>query len=78
MKKRGAKVFLTLGWENFAKDNNLEDGKWLNFIYDCNRTFYVIIFGHGGCSEHRDFPQVVLDVDDYETGEEEEEEEEDQ
>lgn len=73
MKKRGEKVLLTLGWENFVKDNNLEDGKYLNFIYDCDRTFYVIIFGHDMCSEFRDFPQVVVDVDDYETCDDDEE-----
>ncbi|XP_019091297.1 PREDICTED: B3 domain-containing protein At1g16640-like [Camelina sativa] len=78
MKKRGDKVLLTLGWdwENFVRDNNLEDGKYLNFIYDCDRTFYVIIFGHDMCSEFRDFPQVVVDVDDYATGEDDEEVEE--
>ncbi|KAF8082215.1 hypothetical protein N665_0844s0028 [Sinapis alba] len=71
MKKRGETVFLTVGWENFVKDKELEDGKMMNFIYDCNRTFYVIIFGHGGVSEFRDFPQAVVDVSDYATGEEE-------
>jgi len=72
MKKRGEKVFLTVGWENFVKDNNLEDGKYLQFIYDRDRTFYVIIYGHNMCSEYRDFPQVAVEVDDYENGEEEE------
>ncbi|CAH2037325.1 unnamed protein product [Thlaspi arvense] len=76
MKKRGRRVFLTIGWENFVKENNLEDGKMMNFIYDCNRSFYVIIFGHDGVSESRDFPQVVIDVDEYGTGEEEDEEDE--
>ncbi|EOA39422.1 hypothetical protein CARUB_v10012547mg [Capsella rubella] len=73
MKKIGENVFLTLGWENFVKDNNLEDGKYLNFIYDCDRTFYVIIFAHDMCSEFRGFPQVIVDVDDYETCEDEDE-----
>ncbi|ESQ35149.1 hypothetical protein EUTSA_v10009082mg [Eutrema salsugineum] len=77
MKRIGDKVFLTVGWENFVKENNLEDGKMMNFIYDCNRTFHVIIFGHHGVSEFIDFPQVVMDVDEYETCEEEEEEEDD-
>lgn len=72
-KRRGESVFLTVGWENFVKDNELEDGKMMNFIYDCNRTFHVIIFGHDSVSEHRDFPRAVVDVSDYETGEEEEE-----
>lgn len=55
-------------WETFVGENNLEDGKMLNFIYDCSRTFI------GGCSEYIDFPQVSIDVDvdDYGTGEEEE------
>ncbi|KAG5392414.1 hypothetical protein IGI04_022377 [Brassica rapa subsp. trilocularis] len=75
MKKRGETVFLTVGWENFVKDNELEDGKMMEFIYDCDRTFYVVIFGHGGVSELRVFPQAVVDVGDYATGEEEEEEE---
>lgn len=74
VKKRGENVFLTVGWENFVKDNNLEDGKHLNFIYDRQRTFYVIIFGHNMCSEFRGFPQVVVEVDDYENGEDEDEE----
>ncbi|CAH8381317.1 unnamed protein product [Eruca vesicaria subsp. sativa] len=75
MKRRGETLFLTVGWENFVKDNELEDGKMMNFIYDCNRTFHVIIFGHGSVSEFRVFPQVVIDVSDYATGEDEDEEE---
>ncbi|XP_013584789.1 PREDICTED: B3 domain-containing protein At1g16640 [Brassica oleracea var. oleracea] len=78
MKKRGETVFLTVGWENFVKDNELEDGKMMEFIYDCDRTFYVVIFGHGGVSELRVFPQAVVDVGDYATGEEEGEEEEEE
>lgn len=69
-------MFLTVGWENFVKDNELEDGKMMNFIYDCNRTFHVVIFGHDRVSEHRDFPQAVVDASDYATGEEEDEDDE--
>ncbi|KAG2268442.1 hypothetical protein Bca52824_062997 [Brassica carinata] len=48
MKKRGETVFLTVGWENFVKDNELEDGKMMEFIYDCDRTFmlsYLVMAG---------------------------------
>ncbi|KAL1221337.1 B3 domain-containing protein [Cardamine amara subsp. amara] len=79
MKRRGEKVFLRNGWEDFVNENNLEDGKLMQFTYDCNRTFSVLIFGHDGCSELRDFPQDVIDViDDYEFGEQKDEEEEEE
>lgn len=55
MKKRGEIVFLIVGWENFVKDNEFEDGKMMEFIYDCDWIFYVVIFGYGGVSEFRVF-----------------------
>ncbi|CAA7056724.1 unnamed protein product [Microthlaspi erraticum] len=76
LEKRGETMFLTLGWETFVRENNLEDGKRLTFCYDGDRSFMVVVYGHGGCNEFRDLPQVAIDVDDYATCEEEEEEKE--
>ncbi|KFK34581.1 hypothetical protein AALP_AA5G164400 [Arabis alpina] len=66
-------AYFTTGWSKFAEEHNLKSGEFLTFVYDCNRTFEVSVYGRSCCKEIRAVAQVV-ELSDSDSEEEEEEE----